>query len=119
MAAEFRRGNARSRRARAPGLGVDGGFRGRRSVAARGDGGRVKNRGFGIAGGGTEHGEQPEVFVVAVVATAVLLAVGTLTKLLLDGRHGIEMVDGDVLENPEITIGQLVLIDHAGVMSEI
>ena len=55
---------------------------------------------------------------MAVVATAVLLAVGTLAKLLLDGGDGIEMVDGDVLEDPEIAIGQLALVDHAGVRRE-
>ena len=113
--AEFRRGKARTGRAGPPGVGVQGGFRGGEGVAAGSVGGRVKNRGFRIAGGGTEHGEQSEVLVVAVVATAVLLAVGTLAKLLLDGRDGIEMVDGDVLEDPEIAIGQLVLVDHAGV----
>lgn len=113
--AEFRRGKARTCRAGPPGVGVQGGFRGGEGVAAGSVGGRVKNRGFRIAGGGTEHGEQSEVLVVAVVATAVLLAVGTLAKLLLDGRDGIEMVHGDVLEDPEITIGQLALVDHAGV----
>lgn len=116
--AEFRRGKARTGRAGPPGVGVQGGFRGGEGVAAGSVGGRVKNRGFRIAGGGTEHGEQSEVLVVAVVATAVLLAVGTLAKLLLDGRDGIEMVDGDVLEDPEIAIGQLVLVDHAGIRRE-
>ena len=52
---------------------------------------------------------------MAVVATAVLLSVGSFAELLLHGGDRVEMIDRDVLEDPEIAIGQLALVIHAAI----
>lgn len=113
LASEFGGRMPRSIGIRSPGVAFHGRFRGGKGFGAHSGGWRVKNRGFGIADGGSEHGEQSEVFVVAVVPTSVFLSIGTFAKLRLNGRDGIEIVDSDVFENPKISIGQLVLINHA------
>ena len=75
--------------------------------------GGVKDGRFRIERRGTEHGKEPQLLAVAVVATSVLLAVGALLHLRMHRGHGIQSVDRDVLQDPKEPVRLLGLVDHA------